>query len=46
MITAWAKNLSDKTYYDGGLGEAQNLGIANKSFEPPRLYGTDVRYAF
>ena len=46
MITAWGKNLANKTYYDGGVGEAQNLGIANKSFAPPRLYGIDVRYAF
>lgn len=46
MVTAWGKNLTDKTYYDGGVGEAQNLGIANKAFAPPRLYGLDIRYTF
>ena len=45
-VTAWGKNLTDETYYDGGVGEAQNLGIAIKGFAPPRLYGIDVRYTF
>ena len=45
-VTAWGKNLTDETYYDAGVGEAQNLGIAIKGFAPPRLYGLDVRYTF
>ena len=42
MVTAWGKNLANKTYYDGGVGEAQNLGIANKPFAPP----APLRYRF
>jgi iron complex outermembrane receptor protein len=45
-IAAWGKNLADKTYYDGGVGEAANLGHVVKAFSPPRRYGVDVRYDF
>ena len=45
-IAAWGKNLADKTYYDGGVGEAANIGHAIKSFAPPRRYGVDIRYDF
>lgn len=45
-VTAWGRNLADKTYYDGGVGEAANLGHVIKSFAPPRRYGIDVRYDF
>ena len=45
-IAAWGKNLGDKTYYDGGVGEAANIGHVIKSFAPPRRYGVDVRYDF
>jgi iron complex outermembrane recepter protein len=45
-VTAWGKNLSDETYYDGGVGEAASLGHVVKSFTAPRRYGIDVRYDF
>ncbi len=45
-IAAWGKNLADKTYFDGGVGEAANLGHVVKSFSPPRRYGLDLRYEF
>jgi len=45
-IAAWGKNLADKTYYDGGVGEAANVGHVIKSFAPPRRYGVDLRYDF
>ncbi len=43
-IAAWGKNLGDKTYYDGGVGEAANIGHVIKSYAPPRRYGVDVRF--
>jgi len=45
-VSAWGKNLGDKVYYDGGVGEAVNLGIVNKGFAMPRRYGVDLRYQF
>jgi iron complex outermembrane recepter protein len=45
-IAAWGKNLADEVYYDGGVGEAANLGHVVKAFSPPRRYGVDVRFDF
>ena len=45
-VSAWGKNLADKTYYDGGTGEATSLGLVMKSFAAPRRYGIDLRYNF
>ncbi|MEH6593066.1 MAG: TonB-dependent receptor [Halioglobus sp.] len=45
-VTAWGKNLSDKTYYDGGVGETANIGHVIKSYATPRRYGIDVRFDF
>ena len=45
-VTAWGKNLGDETYFDGGVGEAANLGHVVKSFSAPRRYGIDVRFDF
>jgi iron complex outermembrane recepter protein len=45
-ISAWGKNLNDKTYYDGGVGETANIGHVIKGFAPPRRYGVDVRFDF
>ena len=45
-VTFWGKNLGDKVYFDGGVGEATNLGLVNKAFSPPRRYGVDLRYDF
>ncbi len=45
-IAAWGKNLGDKTYYDGGVGEAANIGHVIKGFAAPRRYGIDFRYDF
>jgi len=45
-LTAWGKNIGDETYYDGGVGEAANIGHVVKSFAPPRRYGIDLRYDF
>lgn len=45
-VTVWGKNLGDKTYYDGGVGEAANIGHVIKNFAPPRRYGIDLRYDF
>jgi outer membrane receptor protein involved in Fe transport len=45
-VSAWGKNLADKTYYDGGTGEAASLGLVMKSFAAPRRYGIDLRYEF
>lgn len=45
-VTLWGKNLADKIYYDGGVGETANIGHVNKAFSPPRRYGVDLRYDF
>ncbi|MEH6582906.1 MAG: TonB-dependent receptor [Halioglobus sp.] len=45
-LSAWGKNLSDKSYYDGGVGESANIGHVIKGFAEPRRYGVDLRYEF
>ena len=45
-MAVWGKNLADQTYFDGGVGEAANLGHVVKIFSPPRRYGVDLRYQF
>jgi iron complex outermembrane receptor protein len=45
-LSLWGKNLSDEVYYDGGVGETANLGIAIRTFSMPRRYGIDLRYDF
>ncbi len=46
QVALWGRNLADETYFNAVLPIAGALGIIQRSYAPPRLWGAELTYMF
>jgi len=45
-IAFWAKNMTDKRYFSGGINNAASTGFAMAQVGDPRTFGVQVSHSF
>lgn len=46
QVALWGRNLADETYFQSTLPIAGPLGIIQRGYAPPRLWGAELTYQF